>query len=327
MQALVFLGTQQLELREVPRPEPGPGEVLVRVAAAGICGSELEAYIGASDRRVGPLILGHELAGTVVRAPGDGSGPAEGARVAVNPLTSCGECATCRAGHPYVCPDRRLLSLHLDGGHAEYVAVPAEKLSPLADGVPFQVACLAEPAATALHAVADLPELSRSTVLVVGCGSIGLLTLQAARRAGARRVVALDRIEARRRLAADLGAETPELTEIADGSIDVVVDTVGVEATRQLAVRAAVPGGDVRLVGQLHPTSELDFRAVIAKGLKLSGVYAYTDAQFHEALGALVDGSLATAPFTQTFPLTEGAVVFHRLAEHPDELVKAVLMP
>ncbi len=331
----------------------------MRVRAAGVCGSELEAYTGASTRRKPPLILGHELAGVVegyatphdaaARDPADGGdagsareadhteardpgveapGPPVGTPVVVDPLIPCGTCPACLAGRTYVCPRRALLSLHRDGGQAELVSVPRANLLWMPDGLTFEAAALAEPLATILHAFEDAGEsVAGRRVLVLGAGGLGLLAVQAARALGARSVVTSDLVARRQELARRLGAEMPAAGAIEHGSADFVIDTVGAAATREIAVRAAVPGGTIALVGQRDPRSELDFRAVIANGLRLVGVYAYTRDHLRRALASLHDGSVVTDPFVSTYPLRDGPGVYAALVDRRDEVVKAVLVP
>src|SRR5712691_9897314 len=167
-----------MAVEAVAEPRPGVGEVIVKPEAAGICGSEIEGYLGRMANRVPPLVMGHEFAGTVIAgAPGAGA-EWSGRRVAVNPLLSCRACARCRAGERNLCPERRLIGVHLAGGFAERVAVPAANLVALPDGADARIGALVEPLANAVHAVALARRLVAPEIAVVlGAGTIGLFAL------------------------------------------------------------------------------------------------------------------------------------------------------
>ncbi len=169
MKALVFTAPGTLELLDVPEPDPAPGEVLVQVRAAGICGSELHGARQPGFRKP-PLIMGHEFAG--VSATGD--------PVVINPILSCGHCGRCRRGLRNVCADRQIIGVHRAGGFAERVAVPASALRPLPPGLPWETAALIEPAANAVHAWNLARGAQGARVGVIGCGAIGLLCLAVA---------------------------------------------------------------------------------------------------------------------------------------------------
>src|SRR3954453_14760394 len=187
MRAIVWQGPERMAVEEQPEPpDPGPGELVLRPAAVGICGSEVEGYLGHMGNRTPPLIMGHEFAGVVVAAASDHA-ELEGARVAVNPLSGCGHCALCRAGLGNVCPDRVLIGVHVPGAFADFVKVPAKDARVLPDGVSARLGALMEPLANGVHAVGlGGPDVEHAVVL--GAGTIGLVTLQAALLSGIPRV-------------------------------------------------------------------------------------------------------------------------------------------
>ncbi|MFI5082897.1 MAG: zinc-binding dehydrogenase, partial [Streptosporangiales bacterium] len=242
VKALVFTAPGQVELLDVPEPDPAPGEVLVEVRAAGICGSELHGARHPGFRQP-PLIMGHEFAGI-------GAG---GEAVVVNPILSCGRCAECRRGLRHVCREREIIGVHRAGGFAERVAVPASALRPLPAGLPWEAAALIEPAANAVHAwnqagralgaggALGADGARGARVAVIGCGAIGLLCAATALSGGAGRVEVTDLSPARLAAAQRLGAEVagPGLS----GEYDVVIDAVGSVATRAASVAHQRPGG------------------------------------------------------------------------------------
>src|SRR3954447_2732113 len=178
MRTLVWDGPDAMHVEEAPDPgDPGPGELILRPEAVGICGSEGEGYLAHMGNRTPPLVMGHEFAGTVV-ASGDGASELDGARVAVNPLSGCGECRLCLSGFSNLCLDRVLVGVHVPGAFADFVKVRAADARVLPDGVSARVGALMEPLANGVHAVRLAPSgVERAVVL--GAGTIGLVTLQA----------------------------------------------------------------------------------------------------------------------------------------------------
>src|SRR5512132_4270463 len=193
MKAIVWHGPGRMTIEERPDPvDPGSGELIVRPEAVGICGSEVEGYLGHMGNRRPPLVMGHEFAGVVVAA-GDGAGAWEGARVAVNPLAGCGHCRLCRAGQENLCPQRTLIGVHRDGAFADLVTAPAANARALPDGVPARVGALVEPLANGVHAVRlALAGDPVTRAVVIGAGTIGLMTLQAALLSGIAHVAVLE---------------------------------------------------------------------------------------------------------------------------------------
>src|SRR6266571_3454317 len=206
MQALVYPAYGELEVREVPEPIPGPGEVLVRVGACGICGSELGSFAARSPRRVPPLVMGHEFAGTVV-ALGEGTvGVREGDRVVVNSLVHCGACDLCRRGSTHLCRNRQIFGMNRPGAFAERVAVPAAIVYPMPAAMSAVQGALVEPLANGIHVVSLASRNPMESVVVIGAGPIGLMCLQAALRKGAERVGVSEPNPERRAVARMLGA-------------------------------------------------------------------------------------------------------------------------
>src|SRR5215211_687051 len=262
MKAIVWNGPEEMVVEEVPEPTLEPGNVVVRPGAVGICGSEIEGYLGKMGNRTPPLVMGHEFAGTVTEV-GEGVDPAlVGREVAVNPLSSDGTCPLCRAGYTNLCPNRRLVGIHSPGGFAEYALAPAHNVYPLPEGVETRTGALAEPLANGVHVVRlGLAGHFVEHAVVVGAGTIGLMCLQAAVLEGIPEVSVIEPHEARREQALELGARAAyasgeEAREALEGpteglGADMVVDAVGAEVTRRMALDLLRPGGRVVYVG-LH---------------------------------------------------------------------------
>ena len=323
MKAIVWQGPERMTIEDVPEPgDPGPGELILRAEAVGICGSEVEGYLGHMGNRTPPLVMGHEFAGTVVAA-GDGAGELEGARVAVNPLSGCGHCDLCRAGYSNLCADRVLVGVHAPGAFADLVRVRAADARVLPDGVSARVGALMEPLANGVHAVrlglADGP-VERAAVL--GAGTIGLVTLQAALLSGIPHVAVVERHEERRERALGLGAH-----EVGDERhFDLVLDAVGAQATRSLGLELLRPAGTMVCIGLAADDTTLGFHGVVRSQHRIQGSYAYTMDDFEQAHAWLVSGEASLGDdLTAVRPLEDGPEQFARLASGPPAEFKVFL--
>lgn len=322
-------------------PSPGTGEALVRVAFAGICGSELSAYLGHNALRVPPLVMGHEFAGEVV-ALGEGArerNPAlrEGTRVTVNPLSSCGECLYCQRGDNHLCPARQLLGAHRAGGYAEYVVAPAVQALPLPESMSLATGALTEPVAVAVRVGELAGDLAGGTTLVAGAGPIGLLVLQALQQRGARRVFVSDLTPERRAMVEALGGEPldPRAVDVVrtvrdatDGlGAKVTVDAVGVAATRAQTIAATCNGGLVILSGLHEETGVVPVADAIRCEITLRGSFAYSPVNFADALNRLARGAMRLDPWIVQADLSEGGFWLDRLVDAPGGEAKVLLVP
>ena len=333
MKTLTYLGPRRMELQDAPLPEPGDGEVRVRVAAAAICGSDLHGFREASPRRIPPLVMGHEVAGTVDAAGPEADAGLVGSRVVVMPVVSCGRCDRCREGAPNLCPDRALMGASFPGGFAEACVVPSAQVRHLPEGLSDAVASLVEPFANAIHAV-DRAVRQGDDVLVVGAGCIGLFATRAAILAGAARVFVSDTLPHRLALAERLdgrpvpagSAEEEVLAETKGDGVDVVVDAVGLPATWALGVKAARFGGRVEAIGLGAVLGPLDYHGVVTKGLTVTGSYACVEGDFDRAIALLGSGEPDVHEWITSMPLAAGAEAFAALVDGT-ELTKVVLIP
>lgn len=313
MKALVFTAPGTVELLDVPEPDPAPGEVVVEVRAAGICGSELHGARRPGFRQP-PLIMGHEFAGI-----------AGGEAVVVNPILSCGRCPECRRGLRHVCREREIIGVHRAGGFAERVAVPASALRPLPPGLPWEAAALIEPAANALHAwnlALGAVGVECRRVAVIGCGAIGLLCAATALSSGAGQVEVTDLSPARLAAAQRLGAEVadPGLSD----QYDVVIDAVGSAATRAASVAHQRPGGVAVWLGLAGEETGFDGNALIRSEKRVVGSFAYRDEEFAQAMARIRYWDLTWAA---GYPLAAAAEVFTGLMNGGLDPLKALLRP
>lgn len=329
-----------LELVERPAPEPGPGDVLLRVEAASICGTDLHLYRWdewAAENLVPPRILGHEVAGTVV---GIGQGVTrvrEGDLVGVESHLFCWACAQCRRGEMHLCRDLRVIGVHADGGFAEHMVIP-EANAVESNGLDPAIVALQEPMGNAVHAAFVEPIEGRS-VLVTGCGPIGLCAVAIARAAGASWVGATDTEPYRLQMAMTMGAdaaldaadpETPGRIGAATGGdgVDVVLEMSGAPAALELGLRVATRGGRISLLGIFTGPVPVELSdLVIMKGLRLHGVYGRRIYDTWERTQALLrSGSLDVSPvITHRLDLAEWPAAFELLASR--HAGKVVLLP
>jgi L-iditol 2-dehydrogenase len=343
MQALLLSEYRKLELVSIEPPALGPQDVLVRVAACGICGSDVHGYDGSSGRRIPPIVMGHEAAGTVVEVGAEVNSIRVGDRVTFDSTISCGKCESCRQGHMNLCGNRRVFGVSCDeyrqhGAYAEFVAVPQNVLYPLPPELPFEHAALIEPVSVALHAVDLLKIKPGERAVVVGSGMIGLLVIQALRAAGCRDVTAVDIDSGRLQLARELGAThtidskktdaVAAVLELTDGrGADVAAEVVGNTAALSTAVRSVARGGRVVLVGNISPEVELPLQIVVARELTILGSCA-SAGEYPRAIELVANGSIRVAPLISALaPLSEGPQWFERLYAREPGLMKVVLQP
>jgi L-iditol 2-dehydrogenase len=343
MKALVLKDFLKLSYEEAPAPEPGAGEVLVAVKACGICGSDVHGMDGSTGRRRPPIIMGHEAAGVIVEANGGSNGWKPGDRVTFDSTIYCGGCAFCRQGKINLCENRRVLGVSCEdyrrqGAFAEYVAVPERVLCRLPDGLTFEQAAMVEPISIAFHAVRRGPPVLNDTAVVIGAGMIGLFVIQALRLAGCGKIIAVDVVPDKLKLARDLGAShtvnsgtentLAQVQELTGGlGADLAVEAVGMAQTVEMAVRCVRKGGSVTLVGNVSPRAELPLQVAVTRELSLYGSCA-SSGEYPACLEMLLRGAVKTAPILSAVaPLAEGASWFDRLYRNEPGLLKVILKP
>jgi L-iditol 2-dehydrogenase len=330
MQALILTDYKQLELGEMPRPEFAADEVLVRVAACGVCGSDVHGWDGSSGRRIPPLVMGHEAAGTVAKVGAAVKDFQPGDRVTFDSTVSCGACNNCRRGRINLCERRMVLGVSCGeyrrhGAFAEYVSVPARILYRLPEELPFEHAALVEAVSIAVHAVARSGVESGQSVLVVGTGMIGLLVVQVLRHAGCEPIFAIDQDADRLALAKRFGATAIAPEQCPE--VDAAFEVVGIDATVGVAIESTRKGGVVTLVGNVSPKVALPLQSVVTRELTLSGSCG-SSGEYPECLRLMSSGAVDVAPLiSATAPLAEGPAWFDRLYRREPGLMKVILQP
>ena len=342
MRALLLSKYRQLELADVPMPAAGAGEVLIRVGACGICGSDVHGYDGSSGRRIPPIVMGHEAAGRIAAVGAGVTGLAQGDRVTFDSTIYCGACGFCKRGEVNLCDHRQVLGVSCGdysraGAFAEYVAVPARVVYKLPESISFAEAAMLEAVAVAIHAVSLAEITAQSTALVVGAGTIGVLILQALRAAGCKRVFVSDMDASRLRLAKELGAAdilradgdvVPQILQRTGGvGVDVAMEAVGRNETVNAAIASVRKGGTVVLVGNISPDVTLPLQKVVTGQIRLQGSCA-SAGEYPQAIALMASGAIRVKPLISVIaPLAEGPQWFERLYAREANLLKVVLTP
>src|SRR5467141_4313710 len=342
MKVLQLSQYKHLEIVDLPEPKPAPGEILVRVAACGICGSDVHGYDGSSGRRIPPIVMGHEAAGRIAAVGSGVKGFAEGDRVTFDSTIYCGACGPCRRGEVNLCDNRQVMGVSCSdyrraGAFTEYIAVPSRIVYRLPDNLSFAEAAMLEAVAVAVHAVSLAQVSPNDTALVLGAGMIGLLVVQALRVAGCSRVLVADIDSSRLKLAQDVGA-TAVLTAGADlvaqvfelsggAGADVVVEAVGRNETVGAAIESVRKGGTVVLVGNISPEVALPLQKVVTRQIRLQGSCA-SAGEYPEAIKLMASAAIRVKPLISAIaPLAEGPAWFERLYAREPNLLKVVLTP
>jgi L-iditol 2-dehydrogenase len=343
MRALMLSGPRQLDVVDVPLPEVRADEVLIRVAACGICGSDVHGYDLNSGRRIPPLVMGHEGAGIVAAVGGRVTRFAVGDRLTFDSTVFCGECAYCRRGSTNLCLAREVfgvstLEFRRHGAFAEYVAVPERICIALPPEIPLEHAAMIEAAAVALHAVSLAPPEPDATAVVVGAGVIGALVVQALRVRGVRSILAVDQDETRLAVARSCGAtHTVNFREddpvraardLTDGlGATCSYEVVGSSPALATAIEAVERGGHVTLIGNVAPRVDLPLQLAVSRQLSLHGACA-SSGEYGEAIALMRSGAIDVDPLVSVCaPLDEGAEWFDRLYKREPGLMKVLLQP
>ncbi len=343
MKALLLKNYKELELVDFPVPEFGPDELLVRVKACGICGSDIHGYDGSTGRRIPPLVMGHEAAGIVEAAGANVKKFREGDHVTFDSTVSCGKCFYCSRGEINLCDNRQVLGVSCQefrrhGAFAEFVVVPQNIVYHIPEKLPFEHAALIEAVSVAVHAVNITPILLGDTAIVVGSGMIGLLVIQAIRLAGCTKVIAVDLDDAKLQVARELGADETvnpkagdvqaRLLELTGGQgAAVAIEAVGATEPIKTAIQGVRKGGMVTLVGNIKPSVEIPLQVVVSRQIRLQGSCA-SSGEYPACIDLLAKGAIRVDPIISAkASLDEGVSWFEKLYDPKSQYMKVVLQP
>lgn len=306
----------KMEIQEVSIPVLQKDEVLIKVDVVGICGSEIEGFLGHNSLRVPPLIMGHELSGVVENT--DGSPDLMGKRVVVNPLISCGKCNRCRKGLENLCDNRSILGIHRPGAFGEYVSVPSTAVLPIPDHLNSFAASLTEPLACSLRATKRaMANHPFANVVVYGAGTIGLLSAFVAKILGAENVIVLDLNQERLNTIQEAGIahviqsnkenveeRVKEIT--GQKGLDIIIDAAGFVPTRQQAIKIINPGGVIMNIGLGVDETPIPINQTIRSEITELGSFCYTKQDFYEALQLLVNEQISEKIWSEVRPIEDG---------------------
>ncbi len=334
MLAARYLGPHRIEAAEVPIPEIGQEEALIRVDACGFCGSDIGIVSGVHPRAKEPLTVGHEFCGKIAAIKSAQQQFQAGDFVTFNPLISCGKCFVCRNGNPHVCRTLRLYGFDADGGMAEYVKVPVRNLVPLPQDMPHYLGALIEPLAVAVHGVSRAPLHEVQTALVIGAGPIGLLTALVLRARGIEHVMVSDIRPSRLQLASDLGLTArsagDEIRRLvyatsSEEGADLVIECAGAAASALDMTSLVRPRGTIVNLSVFKKHVPVDLQAVNFKELSIIGSRVYTQQDFVEAVRLAPTLPLRRI-VTHSFPLREVQSAY-ACFERGDGVCKVVILP
>ena len=334
MQALVYTGTNKIDFREEKDPIAKPGETLIKVKASGICGSDMHAYHGNDERRIPPLILGHEVSGTSL------DGKFKNKDVVINPLISCEKCDYCKNEREHLCPKRTMIGMSTpvkrEGGLAELVSVPEKNIFEVPKKLSIKEAALAEPAAVALHAVLLAEQnlkksMSESKILIQGAGAIGLLCgLVLNKEKKSTNIIMSDPNKKRLdECAKYLKANfvSPNDKSIKENNFDLILESVGLEVTRHQAIKSIAPGGTILHIGLTPPSGTFDFKKLTIQEITLVGTYCYTNKDFQKTLKILTEKKLGDLGWIEYRDLKKGSEAFDEIHNGTCVAPKIILIP
>ena len=334
MQALVYTGTNKIDFREEKDPIAKPGETLIKVKASGICGSDMHAYHGNDERRIPPLILGHEVSGTSL------DGKYKNKDVVINPLISCEKCDYCNNQREHLCPERTMIGMSTpikrEGGLAELVSVPEKNIFEVPKKLSIKEAALAEPAAVALHAVLLAEQnlkkpLSECKILIQGAGAIGLLCgLVLNKEKKSTNIIMSDPNKKRLdECAKYLKANfvSPNDKSIKENNFDLILESVGLEVTRHQAIKSIAPGGTIVHIGLTQPSGTFNFKKLTIQEITLVGTYCYTNMDFQKTLEILTEKKLGDLGWIEYRDLKKGSEAFNEIHNGTCVAPKIILIP
>lgn len=337
MKAAFVVDKQKVEIRDIPMPTHGPDEVLIKVKCVGVCGSDLHLYNGHHAFRKWPTILGHEITGDVVEVGKNVTKFKPGDRVTVNAVQTCGKCLPCRLGLTGICSDKRVPGTdRWNGTFAEYFAAPDYLTYKLDDRVDYATGVLIEPMTVAEHILERVLVEPRESLAILGCGSIGMLTMFLARRRGYKKIICSDPAKASRDLALKLGADAAldplqpdfakQILDMTNGDgVDVCVIAAGSDNILDQASEITRKGGDVVLVSMITKTIPVNSYSYVFKEQRLIGAMVYSVRDFDEAVRIVNSGVNLEGYVTHRFPLAETQEAMEVLRRKEEGVIKVVV--
>lgn len=340
IRALHYIEPGKIEVQKTPCPQPAVGEVLLKVTACGICGSDIHGYLGLTGRRSPLVVLGHEFCGEIVENEVKGSRFKIGDHVIVQPINFCGTCSSCRQGLTNMCLNKRFYGvLSENGAMAEYIAVAEKLLCPMPTSFPYYLGALTEPYAVAYGAIKKVDSFWDKRVLILGAGTIGLCLLQLVCLQQPKQIIVSDLSDARLETARALGADAcinpegkdflQEIESLTHGAmIDYSIEAVGVQSTANQSIQSLKPGGTALWVGMSQKEMTINMQDVVCSARAVLGSFNYTQSEFEEVARLITSNKLDAARLvTEIISLEDCPDYFARIHSNPDDYIKVLVDP
>lgn len=337
MKALVYTAPEQLQIQERPIPQPAANEVRIKISYCGICGSDVHGYLGKTGRRIPPMVMGHEFSGVIDSVGGSVTNFSIGQPVTVEPLLFCGNCEACRSNMTNMCIDKAFLGVFSrDGAMMEYICVPQQYVVPLSKNIPLQYGAAVEALAVGYRGSKQAGDLRGKNVLIIGAGTIGLMTLIFVLRQKPAAVVVSDLSDARLKIAASFGAGTVNPSEesisaclvehFGQGQADVTIEVVGSNPTVRQSIDLLKNGGTSVWIGNSARIVEVPMQEIVTRELTIHGTNVYTMQEFCDVAHMLETDSLGLEKLISAIvPIEEASAYFEKLAHNPEDLVKVLI--
>jgi len=328
---------EKVIFREIERPVPGPGQVLIKVERIGICGSDIHAYYGKHPYIKCPIVQGHEFSGLIAEVGERVEGLAPGDNVTVMPQLVCGQCYPCKHGNYHICNELKVIGCQAEGAAQEYIAVDAKLVMRLPENMSHEEGAMVEPVAVGAHAVGRLGNVDGLNVLVLGAGPIGNLTAQVAKGLGAKSVMITDVSNYRLGVARKCGIEhavntsSEELIQALDKAFgpdraDAILECVGVQETIGQAIGAARKGSDIIVVGVFAERPSVDIGLVQDKELRLIGTLMYREEDYRVAVDLIRTGRVNLKPLmSMHFPFKEYPQAYKFIEQNRERTMKVFI--
>ncbi len=338
MKQAVMTSPGIIEFRELPVPEPGPGEILLRMKRIGVCGSDIHVYHGKHALTPFPVVQGHEVSGVVEKLGPGVHGFRPGEAVTFQPQVYCGQCYPCTHGDYHICDHLKVMGFQTTGAASEFFAVPASKVLKLTPGISLDQGAMVEPVAVAVHALGRSAGVAGKKVLVLGAGPIGNLVAQAALGSGAAAVLITDLSDFRLGMARQCGIEhgvNPAKADLAAEVVrvfgpdkaDLILECVGAQATIAQALSVARKGTEIIVVGVFGEKPVVDLGTVQDRELRLVGTLMYREPDWRRAIQLIGRGKITLAPLiTDHFPFAEYKKAYEHIEAHRDRALKVMIV-
>ncbi len=333
----IMTAPKQIEFREVPVPQPGPGQVLVKIMEIGVCGSDIHVYHGTHPFTSYPITQGHEVSGVVAQLGPGVEGLALGQKVTIQPQVVCGQCYPCRHGKYNLCEALKVMGFQTTGTASEYFAVDAAKITPLPEEMSFEEGAMIEPLAVAVHAVRRAGDVAGRDICVLGAGPIGNLVAQTAKGLGARKVMITDISDIRLEKARALGIDACVNTRAQDlgealtacfgpDKCDVIYDCAGNDTTINQAIRCARKGSTIILVAVFGAMAQVDLAVLNDHELDLNTSMMYRSEDYAEAIRLVQAGRVRLTPLiSNRFPFREYLAAYEYIDDHRESTMKVLI--